>query len=71
MITALKIVIVILSLFTALGIAQLVDRHQVDLDTPVVRYIPELRLRDPQGFPPDLYGNGDRAARSRTRRAGA
>ena len=33
--------------FTALGIAQLVDQHQVDLDTPVVRYIPELRLSDP------------------------
>jgi CubicO group peptidase (beta-lactamase class C family) len=34
--------------FTALGIAQLVDQHQVDLDTPVIRYIPELRLSDPQ-----------------------
>jgi CubicO group peptidase (beta-lactamase class C family) len=32
--------------FTALGIAQLVDQHQVDLDTPVIRYIPELRLSD-------------------------
>jgi CubicO group peptidase (beta-lactamase class C family) len=34
--------------FTALGVAQLVDRHQVDLDTPVIRYIPELRLSDPR-----------------------
>jgi CubicO group peptidase (beta-lactamase class C family) len=34
--------------FTALGIAQLVDQHQVDLDTPVIRYIPELRLSDPR-----------------------
>lgn len=33
--------------FTALGIAQLVDQHHVDLDTPIVRYIPELRLGDP------------------------
>jgi CubicO group peptidase (beta-lactamase class C family) len=24
--------------FTALGIAQLVDQHQVDLDTPVIKY---------------------------------
>jgi CubicO group peptidase (beta-lactamase class C family) len=34
--------------FTALGIAQLVDRHQVDLDAPVVQYLPALHLRDPQ-----------------------
>src|SRR6202040_3388466 len=34
--------------FTALGIAQLVDQHQVDLDAPVIRYIPDLRLSDPQ-----------------------
>jgi len=34
--------------FTALGIAQLVDQHQVDLDTPVIRYIPDFRLSDPQ-----------------------
>ena len=34
--------------FTALGIAQLVDQHQVDLDTPVLRYIPEFRLSDPR-----------------------
>jgi CubicO group peptidase (beta-lactamase class C family) len=33
--------------FTALGIAQLVDQHQLDLDTPVIRYIPDLRLSDP------------------------
>ena len=34
--------------FTALGVAQLVDQHQVDLDAPVIRYIPDLRLIDPQ-----------------------
>src|SRR5215471_258502 len=34
--------------FTALGVAQLVDQHQVDLDAPVLRYIPDLRLSDPQ-----------------------
>ena len=34
--------------FTALGIAQLADRHQVELDAPVVRYIPDLRLSDPE-----------------------
>jgi CubicO group peptidase (beta-lactamase class C family) len=34
--------------FTALGIAQLVDQHQVELDAPVIRYIPDLRLSDPQ-----------------------
>jgi len=34
--------------FTALGIAQLVDQQSVDLDTPVIKYIPDLRLRDPQ-----------------------
>lgn len=33
---------------TALGIAQLVDRREVELDTPVLKYIPELRLSDPQ-----------------------
>jgi CubicO group peptidase (beta-lactamase class C family) len=33
--------------FTALGIAQLVDQHKVDLDAPVIRYLPELRLSDP------------------------
>ncbi len=34
--------------FTALGIAQLVDQQKVELDAPVTRYIPELRLSDPQ-----------------------
>ena len=34
--------------FTALGIAQLVDQRKVDLDTPIIRYIPDLRLSDPQ-----------------------
>jgi CubicO group peptidase (beta-lactamase class C family) len=34
--------------FTALGIAQLVDQHQVDLDAPVVRYIPDLQLSNPR-----------------------
>ena len=34
--------------FTALGIAQLADQHRVDLDIPVIRYIPELRLSDPR-----------------------
>src|SRR6185437_13508325 len=33
--------------FTALGIAQLVDQQQVDLDTPVINYLPDLRLSDP------------------------
>jgi CubicO group peptidase (beta-lactamase class C family) len=54
--------------FTALGVAQLVDQDKVDLDTPVIRYVPDLRLSDPRvsrtvtlrqllshtsGFPPD------------------
>ncbi|MBV9154024.1 MAG: beta-lactamase family protein [Alphaproteobacteria bacterium] len=34
--------------FTALDIAQLVDDHQVDLDTPIIKYIHDLRLSDPQ-----------------------
>jgi len=34
--------------FTALGIAQLVDRRKADLDTPVITYLPELRLSDSQ-----------------------
>ncbi len=34
--------------FTALGIAQLVDRQRVDLDAPVIKYLPELRLSDPR-----------------------
>ena len=33
--------------FTALGFAELVDQHQVDLDTPIIKYVPELRLSDP------------------------
>src|SRR5690349_11141729 len=33
--------------FTALGVAQLVDRQGVELDAPVIRYIPDLRLSDP------------------------
>ena len=33
--------------FTALGIAQLVDQHKVDLDAPIIRYMPEFRLSDP------------------------
>src|SRR5262249_7625703 len=32
--------------FTALGVAQLVDQRKVDLDAPVIRYIPDLRLSD-------------------------
>jgi CubicO group peptidase (beta-lactamase class C family) len=54
--------------FTALGVAQLVDRHRVDLDVPVIQYVPELRLSASRatqsvtlrrllshssGFPPD------------------
>jgi CubicO group peptidase (beta-lactamase class C family) len=34
--------------FTALGIAQLIDQHHVDLDAPVIRYVPDLRLSDPK-----------------------
>src|SRR5215472_763258 len=34
--------------FTALGVAQLVDQHQVDLDAPVIGYIPDFQLSDPQ-----------------------
>ena len=33
--------------FTVLGVAQLVDQQQVELSTPVIRYIPDLRLSDP------------------------
>jgi CubicO group peptidase (beta-lactamase class C family) len=32
--------------FTALAVAQLVDQHKLDLDTPVVGYVPELRLSE-------------------------
>src|SRR5689334_24023672 len=34
--------------FTALGIAQLVDRQQADLDAPVTKYVPDFQLSDPQ-----------------------
>jgi CubicO group peptidase (beta-lactamase class C family) len=34
--------------FTALSLAQLVDRQRVELDAPIIRYIPDLRLSDPQ-----------------------
>lgn len=33
--------------FTALAIAQLAERQRVDLDAPVMRYLPDLRLSDP------------------------
>jgi CubicO group peptidase (beta-lactamase class C family) len=36
--------------FTALGIAQLVDQRKVDLDTPVIEYIPDFRLSNPQAL---------------------
>jgi CubicO group peptidase (beta-lactamase class C family) len=32
---------------TALAIAQLVDEHQLDLDTPIIGYAPDLRLSEP------------------------
>ncbi len=34
--------------FTALGIAQLIDQHKLDLDTPIIGYAPDLRLGEPQ-----------------------
>jgi CubicO group peptidase (beta-lactamase class C family) len=34
--------------FTALAIAQLVDRHELDLDTPIIGYAPDVRLREPR-----------------------
>jgi CubicO group peptidase (beta-lactamase class C family) len=37
--------------FTALGIAQLVDQRRVDLDTPVIKYVPDLRLSEPRAAP--------------------
>jgi CubicO group peptidase (beta-lactamase class C family) len=37
--------------FTALGIVQLVDQQQVELDTPVIKYLPDVRLSDPQAAP--------------------
>src|SRR5438874_2714154 len=34
--------------FTALGIAQLVDHHKLDLDAPIIGYAPDVRLSDPR-----------------------
>jgi CubicO group peptidase (beta-lactamase class C family) len=34
--------------FTALGIAQLVDRQQADLDASITKYVPDLQLSEPQ-----------------------
>ena len=34
--------------FTALGIMRLVDKGLVRLDTPVIKYLPELRLKTPE-----------------------
>jgi len=34
--------------FTALAIAQLVDQNRVDLDTPIIGYVPEVRLSEPR-----------------------
>jgi len=34
--------------FTALGIAQLIDQHKLDLDTPIISYAPDLRFSEPQ-----------------------
>ena len=34
--------------FTALDIAKLVDQYRVNLDAPVIGYLPDLRLSDPQ-----------------------
>lgn len=34
--------------FTALGIAQLADEQKVDLDTPIIKYVPDVRLSDPE-----------------------
>lgn len=33
--------------FTALAVAQLVDAGKLDLDTPVVKYLPDFKLSDP------------------------
>src|SRR5688572_22098206 len=38
-------------LFTDIGIMQLVERGELDLDAPIQRYLPELRPRDPFGKP--------------------
>jgi len=34
--------------FTALAIAQLVDQNRLDLDTPIIGYVPDLRLSEPR-----------------------
>ena len=34
--------------FTALGIAQLVDQHKLDLGAPIIGYVPDLRLSELQ-----------------------
>lgn len=34
--------------FTALAIAQLVDHRTLDLDTPIIGYVPEVRLSEPR-----------------------
>src|SRR5262249_44332417 len=33
--------------FTGLDIAQLVDAGKIDLDTPVIKYLPDFKLSDP------------------------
>jgi CubicO group peptidase (beta-lactamase class C family) len=34
--------------FTALGVAQLVDQQKVDLDAPIINYLPDFQLSDPK-----------------------
>jgi CubicO group peptidase (beta-lactamase class C family) len=34
--------------FTALAVAQLVDHHTLDLDTPIIGYAPDVRLSEPR-----------------------
>ncbi len=34
--------------FTALGVSQLIDQGKLDLDTPVITYLPDFKLSDPQ-----------------------
>ena len=34
--------------FTALAIAQMVDQNKLDLDTPIIGYVPDLRLSEPR-----------------------
>ncbi len=38
-------------LFTDIGIMQLVERRELDLDAPVQRYLPSFRPRNPSGVP--------------------